>query len=510
VKIKILDISPGIATILHYVGLLLHVPGVMALASLPVCVWFSEYHAIWPFLATAIASVVTGQLLYKLFQQKQSIRLRHAMLIAAISWAIIPLLGAIPFWAIAITADLQTPQTIIEFQHFENAIFEAVSGFTSTGLTVTLHENELPHSLQWWRSFTQWIGGVGIIVLVLSLLEPSIDANQLYNSEARQQYIGLTIKDTVRHIWWVYLIYTGLGMILLHLAGMSWWDAINHGLTGIATGGFSTRDQNIGSFSPLIQLAVIPIMIAGSISFPIHYQFITQRRLSALWQDAQHRALWLLLGVGVIALFVETYWFTGRVLWLDSLFQWVSALGTCGFETVDLDSWSPSAKLLFSMAMIIGGTAGSTVGGLKLQRLVTFYKAVVWRFQQLDLKPNQLMRYKLDKKVFTESEANHIIVSAVVLAILWLGAIASGVLILLRILPESEFINIVFETSSALGSVGLSVGITEPDLPLLAKVTLIVLMWMGRLEIIPVLVLLSSLLGVFPHLKRSLRSSRKV
>lgn len=509
-KIKILAIGPGIATILHYVGLLLHVPGVMALASLPVCIWFSEYDAIWSFLATAIASVISGHLLYKLFQQKQPIRLRHAMLIAAISWAIIPLLGAIPFWAIAITADLQTPQTVIEFQHFENAMFEAVSGFTSTGLTVTLHENELPHSLQWWRSFTQWIGGVGIIVLVLSVLEPSTDANQLYSSEARQQYIGLTIKDTVRRIWWVYLIYTGLGIILLHLAGMPWWDAINHSLTGIATGGFSTRDQSLGSFSPVIQLAIIPLMIAGSISFPIHYQLITQRRLSALWQDAQHRALWLLLCLGVLALLLETYWFTGRVLWLDSLFQWVSALGTCGFETVDLDTWSPSTKLLFSLAMIIGGTAGSTVGGLKLLRLVNFYKAVVWRFQRLDLKPHQLMRYKLDKKVFTESEANHIIVSAAVLAILWLGAIALGVLILLHILPESEFINIVFETASALGSVGLSVGITGPDLPWLGKLTLIVLMWMGRLEIIPVIVLFSALLGVFPNIRRSLKSSRKV
>jgi trk system potassium uptake protein TrkH len=501
VKIKFPYFRPGIQSILHYVGLLLHVPGIMALASLPVCIWFGEYDAIWPFLATAIASGTTGQLFYRLFREIQPIRLRHAMLIAAISWAMIPLLGAIPFWAIAINANLQTPPTVLEFQHFENALFEAFSGFTSTGLTVTLHENELPRSLQWWRSFTQWIGGVGIIVLVLSTLEPSTEADQLYRSEGRQQHIGLTVKETVRRIWWVYLIYTGLGIILLHVAGMPWWDAINHGFTGIATGGFSIRDQSLGSYSPMIQLAVIPLMIAGAISFPIHYQLITQRRLSALWQDTQHRALWLLLFLGVLALLLETYWFSGTVLWLDSLFQWVSALGTCGFETVDLDSWSPSSKLLLSLAMVIGGTAGSTVGGLKLRRLVVFYKAVTWRFRQLNLKPHQLMRYQLDNKVLTESAANNMIASAAVLAILWIGAIALGVLILLHIVPEASLINIVFETASALGSVGLSVGITGPDLHWLGKLTLIVLMWMGRLEIIPVLVLFSSLLGVGNQIK---------
>ncbi len=147
------------------------------------------------------------------------------------------------------------PQTLLEFQHFWNAAFEAFSGFTSTGLTVTLHENELPHSLQWWRSLTEWIGGVGMIVLVLSILEPSKDADQLYKAEARQQRIALTVTATVRRIWWIYLIYTGLSILLLYIAGMPLWDAINHGFIGISTGGFSIRDHSLGSYSPVIQLA---------------------------------------------------------------------------------------------------------------------------------------------------------------------------------------------------------------------------------------------------------------
>ncbi|WGV24701.1 TrkH family potassium uptake protein [Halotia branconii] len=496
-KIKIRPLSPHVRTILHYVGLLLHVPGVMALASLPVCIWFGEYYAILPFLETAIASLIPGQLFYRIFSESKVTRLRHSLLIAAISWGIIPLLGAIPFLAIAhTTLSTPTPQTVLEFQYFWNAAFEAFSGFTSTGLTVTLHENELPHSLQWWRSLTEWIGGVGMIVLVLSVLEPSKDADQLYKAEARQQRIALTVTATVRRIWWIYFIYTGLSILLLYIAGMPLWDAINHAFTGISTGGFSIRDQSLGSYSPVIRLAIIPVMIAGAISFPIHYQLIKQRRLSALWQDSQHRALWLLLGLGTLALFIENRWFSGAFLWLDSLFQWVSALGTCGFETVDLQTWSPSAKLLLTLAMIVGGASGSTVGGLKLKRLVSFYKGVLWRFQRLTLQHHQLMRYQLENKVLTETEANRIIETAAILAVLWLGAIALGVMILLHVAPEYDFIDVLFEAASALGSVGLSAGITSPDLHWLGKLTLILLMWMGRLEIVPVLVLFSSLVNL--------------
>ncbi|NJO93772.1 MAG: TrkH family potassium uptake protein, partial [Hydrococcus sp. RM1_1_31] len=353
--------------------------------------------------------------------------------------------------------------------------------------------------LQWWRSFIEWIGGVGAISLVLVVLEPSTDTYQLYAAEGRKKRIGLTVTATVRRIWWIYLLYTLASILWLFCGGMPWWDAINHALTGIATGGFSIKDDSIGSYGAIVKMAVIPVMIAGAISFPIHYQLIHQRRLSVLWQDSQHRALWLLLGLGTGLLIIENRWFGGSLLWLDSLFQWVSALGTCGFETVDLQSWSPSAKLLLSLGMIIGGTAGSTVGGLKLNRAVFLYKGILWRFQRLALQPHQLMRYALEGKVLREEEANRKIEAAAILAILWLGAIALGIAILLHVAPGYNLSDVIFEVSSALGSVGLSVGISTPQLHWLGKSFLIVLMWMGRLEIIPVLILFSSLLRDKPY-----------
>jgi trk system potassium uptake protein TrkH len=233
-------------------------------------------------------------------------------------------------------------------------------------------------------------------------------------------------------------------------------------------------------------------MIAGAISFPIHYQLLRKGRLPALWQDAQHRALWILLALGAVVLLLENYWYADRFFGLDSVFQWVSALGTCGFSTVNPLDWNATGKLLLSVGMIFGAASGSTVGGLKLSRVVSLYKGIIWRFQRLVSKPHQMLRYELNGKVISESEAYRRIESAAVLAVLWIGLITIGVFVLLHLsLPKYTSSDMIFEAASALGSVGLSTGITHPSLPWLGKLILILFMWMGRLEIIPVLLLLT-------------------
>lgn len=490
--------SPYLKTTLRDLGLLLHTPGLMALVSLPICFVFGEYYAIGPFLWTALASFISGQLLYRLFRNAQDSRMRHAMITVALSWGLIPLFGAMPFLLIAshLAQSPLTPLTVFNFQNPWNALFESFSGFTSTGLSMALHSSELPHTLQWWRSFTEWIGGVGMIVLMICVLEPSTDAYQLYSAEGRQKRIGLTIADTVRYIWKIYLLYTVISVLWLRLVGMPWWDAINHALTGISTGGFAITDRSIGSYSLVIQLAVIPIMIAGAISFPIHYQLLHKRRLSVLWKDTQHQALWILLAIGLLLLLFETYWFKGTFHFLDNLFQWVSALGTCGFSTTDLKEWSAPELLLLSIGMFFGAASGSTVGGLKLTRVTALFKAILWRFQRIILEPHQVMRYKIDGEVITETEANRRIETAAVLAVLWVTWIGIGVFVLLNVVePQYNLSHVIFESASALGSVGLSTGISTPTLSWIGKLVIILLMWMGRLEIIPVLLLLSWPLG---------------
>ena len=164
----------------------------------------------------------------------------------------------------------------------------------------------------------------------------------------------------------------------------------------------------------------------------------------------------------------------------------------CGFGTVSVESWDGGAKLLMTLAMLVGGAAGSTAGGIKLSRFVTIFKAIIWRFRRIALLPHEMMRYELDGQIITEAEANRRVEAAAVLAILWLSIVTIGIFILQYLkLPTFNLIDAIFEAASATSGVGISTGITRPDLPWLGKLTLICLMWSGRLEVISVLLLFS-------------------
>ena len=481
-------------TVLRDIGLFLHIPGVMALVSVPVCLLTRETYALIPLLTCAIASIGIGQLLYRLANSRSSNRIPYAMATAALGWFLVPLFGSIPLYLTANAPDLSPDlsATILRFQNPWNCIFESFSGFTSTGLSMAFNYGELPHIIQWWRSLMEWIGGVGVIVLVISLLEPSTEPYKLYNAEGREQRIGLTLGKTVKRIWWIYIIYTVGSIFLFRIVGMTWWEALNHAMTAISTGGFSVRDDSISGYSTAVKLAVIVVMTLGAISFSAHYQFLRHRKLSAFWDDNQHQALWILLFGGTLLLWGFHALANRDVPFIDILFQWSSASGTCGFGTVSVKSWDGGAKLLMTLAMIVGGAAGSTAGGIKLNRLVIIFKAVIWRFRRIALLPHEMMRYELNGEVLKEPEASRRIDAAAVLTILWLSIAVIGVFILQYLkLPTYNLADVIFEVASATSGVGISTGITHPDLPWLGKLTLILLMWIGRLEIIPALLLLS-------------------
>ncbi|MEM7590712.1 MAG: TrkH family potassium uptake protein [Cyanobacteria bacterium P01_A01_bin.83] len=481
-------------TVIRDLGLFLHIPGIMALISLPVCLLAKENYAFIPLLTCAVASLVTGQVLYNLSKSKGSSRIPYAMATAALGWLLLPLFSSIPIYMIAhapnLAPDLST--TILQFRNPWNAVFEAFSGFTSTGLSMAFDYSKLPHTLQWWRSLIEWIGGVGVIVLVITILDPATEPDQLYNAEGRSQRIGLTLSQTVKHIWWIYVIYTIGGIFLFRIVGMTWWEALNHGMTGIATGGFSVTPNSIGDYGVAVKLAVIVVMILGAISFSNHYQFLRHRKLSAFWSDDQHRTLWIVLILGTVFLWGFNRLAFKTIPLVDILFQWSSALSTCGFGTTSVESWDGGAKLLMTFAMLVGGAAGSTAGGIKLKRLVIIFKAIVWRFRRVALLPHEMMRYELDGKVIPESEANRRVEAAAVLAILWISVVVIGIFMLQYLkLPTYDLIDVIFEVASATSGVGISTGITHPDLPWLGKLTLICLMWIGRLEVISALLLLS-------------------
>jgi len=478
--------------VLRDLGLALHVPGLMALATLPVCLLSGERSALEPFLFVSVLSLVLGQGLFRSFKGAGDSRLGEGMVVAALAWFLIPWLGAIPFWSLAQAlqgTEAGTP-TVLAFLDPWNAIFESYSGFTGTGLTMAARPSELPASLQWWRSFTEWIGGVGVIVLMLSILRPGKGTFRLYFSEAREEKIFPSVRATVRTIWWIFLLYSAGAVLLLKAAGLDWWTALNHGMTGLATGGFGITDDSFAGESPSVKIAAIVTMVLGAVSFANLFDLTRHGNLKALVRDAQHRLLWILLLGGSLVLGLENLWHHGEGQWLDSAFQWSSALSTAGFQSVDLETWSATGKLLLSFAMILGGAAGSTAGGLKLIRVAWLKAGILWKFRKAAKSPHEILHFEFDGERIPEDEADQRLGSMSVMVIAGIGVLWLSIMVMEHFLPKGfDLADLILEMASTQGNVGLSTGITGPHLAWQAKAVMCLVMWVGRLEVLPVLML---------------------
>jgi trk system potassium uptake protein TrkH len=486
----------------------------MMFVSIVVPVAWGEFWAVPSLLLGGLLSFLVGYVPSERFSDAPMPGKLHGMMIAASGWFFVALFGSLPFlfvaWTIALDpAFLNAPDlagraasTLAAFRNPVNAFFESMSGFTGTGLTMTDDESALPATLQWWRSFIQWVGGVGVIVLTTAILaRPGSGSFTLYESEARSEKIHPSVVSTVRTIWWIFLLFTFVSIFVLWLAGMPLWGAINHAMTGLATGGFAITDRSIATYeSALIDFALVPVMILGSIAFPVHYLML-RGDLRNLYTDLQTRWVFGFFGLGSLALVAILYVNrTYESLFLSvryGLFQFVSAASCTGFQTAGSlgDAWSPLAQLTVTLGMVVGGAAGSTVGGIKLIRALTLAKGTAFRIGDVFYPDSAVRHFELDDRSLTEAEASREFEEAAVIAFLWAVFLAVGVPVLLVVLPDGKYTlaNVIFEVASAQGNVGLTTGITGPSMPTAAKVMLLFNMWIGRLEIIPVLVLLRSL-----------------
>ncbi|MDY6958849.1 MAG: potassium transporter TrkG, partial [Halobacteriota archaeon] len=336
-----------------------------------------------------------------------------------------------------------------------------------------------------------------VIVLMVSILSrPGTGSFTLYRSEARDEKIHPSIISTVRTIWWIYLLFTVFGIGLFYVAGMSPWEALNHGMTGIATGGFSVISGSIGTYnSALIELSTIPIMLLGSIPFLIHYK-VLRGEISAIFKDVQVRAMVVILIGGIVALSAENYLSYRNILESirPSVFQFVSALTCTGFQTVDIHGWSPTALIVLSLAMVLGGAAGSTAGGIKLVRAILAYSGVNWWFRRVTISSRAITSFKLGDRLLAEEDANKLVNETTLITLLWILFLFVGVIALIHVVPSAYHLeDVIFEVCSAQGNVGLSTGITGESMSSFGKIILIFNMWIGRLEIIPVLMLFRSI-----------------
>jgi trk system potassium uptake protein TrkH len=383
---------------------------------------------------------------------------------------------AVPFTVTALLADSPTA-TLDAFSDPANALFESMSGLTSTGLTVATDPRELPSSLQWWRSTTQWLGGVGILYIVLALTvsgRQKADPGQgdAAGDEANSDVESdddVSIGSASRRTWLVYAILTFTTFLAMWLAGMPVWDAVNHAQTAVSTAGFSINADSLAGYERPAQAAALAGMIAGALSFFTLRRVVLKGKVPTLLRDRQ---AWLLVGtvfVGTLLL-----WPLSGLGGFDTLFQVATALCTAGFSTVAVGDLGWVTLVVLTVLMLVGASAGSTAGGLKLARVRRLVMSL-WH------------REARDPALVEPLRKTRLIV------LTFLLTFTAGVLALL-VTSEASLIEAVFEAASAVGTVGLSTGLTDPDLPVGARLTLIVLMWLGRLEMAVCVALLLTLL----------------
>jgi len=500
-------------TVARDVGRILRVLSVTAFASALVSVLLAEYYAAPSFLLTGVAMLAAGTVCSRRYSDAPEPGKLHGMLIAATAWALVSTFGGLPFLGVAYTVEYapswvgapSMTDTFAAFLDPLNALFESWSGFTGTGLTMAVTEERLPASIQWWRSLTEWVGGVGVIVLTVAVLaRPGSGSLTLYESEARSRKIHPSIVSTVRDIWKIYLGLTVASVALFVAVGMPSWDALNHAMTGIATGGFSVHADSIGHYGePLIEYAVVPVMVAGSIAFPVHY-LIFKGEIRNLYADIQTRWVFVWFTAGSLALTATLYvsgtYSTFEETFRVALFQFVSGASNTGFGTAAVGGgtervWEAGAALVVCAGMFTGAAAGSTVSGVKLIRVIVLLKGIWWRITDLFVPETAVRRLRVGDRKLNEDEVRNEFEEAGIVVVLYLALLSVGLAVLLAALPSDVPVEyVVFEVMSAQSNVGLTAGITGPGMPDATKVSLVLNMWVGRLEIVPVLVLLRAAL----------------
>ena len=494
-------------------GLLLHVPAAMATISLIICMIFQEWFALIPLIAVAAIGFGVGQFFFRLFKKDENnAHLWDAMIIAANGWILCSILAAIPFYWIAnerLAAGVISDSLII-FSDPINALFEAFSGYTSTGLTMLQKTGPFPNVLYWWRSFLEWTGGLGLVVFILSLTHLNKMGFQLYYAEARSDQVSRDITTTAHWIWGIYLFYTCIAIFLFWLFGMTPWEALNHAFAALSTGGFTIGQESFSIYSPLIQRTAIIMMLLASISFTVHFELIHEKKWLIFFKSGQTRLLLFFAFGGWLILIGLNYWNGTENHRINSFFEWVSALTTCGFSTTKLSMFSPMSKLFLIMGMFIGGATGSTCGGIKLRRLTYLLKGVMLRLKTITEKKEKQItdHYRPSKEPYRleppgvdlpKTDQSERLYTAGVLFFLWTFTLLIGWFLILKWTPKGQALDAFFEVTSAMSNVGLTSGLLTPEFSSFGKCVFMILMWIGRLEIIPAIILLLSVPMTLKH-----------
>ena len=484
---KYINISDDIFVVKNLIGAILQGVGLAYLFPVLI-VWFypDEIRYVIYFALPGVFSILLGAWLARHMGKVEDVNLRQAMVSAAFTWLFASLISVIPFIYIAKMS-------------FVDSYFESMSAWTGTGLTMMSNLESYPHIILFWRSWMQWLGGIGIVLVALTvLIRPGVAAARLYRAEARSERILPNLVNTSKVIFQIYLVLTLVGVYLYYINGMPLFDAVIHSMTGLGTGGMSSHDLSIGYFnSTSIEAVTIFLMIMGAVNFTVHYRLFKDRHLKPFFEDVQvkYMFIFLLPAIAVIALSLTQVGDAIGDALRQAVFHSVSAITCTGFGIADLSKYPELGKFILGILMVIGGGAGSTAGGIKLIRVILMYERLKWPLQSAILPKGAVIKRKVGNYIFSEEDIQEVMsFTMTYFAFLLIGTLYT----MLRL--GTSLTDSFFEVASAQGNVGLSVGITSPALPIDVKVLLILHMWIGRLEIFSTLVFIISVFFLAPRM----------
>ena len=469
--------------IVYTLGRLVGLEGLLLSLPLIVSLLYGEWNTALAFAITAAAALLVSLLIYKTAKSRdKTIYAREGFVIVALAWIILSAIGAVPF---VISGDIPS---------YVDAFFETVSGFTTTGASILPDVEALSHGALFWRSFTHWIGGMGILVLMMAIV-PDDSGRSIHIMRAEMP--GPTVdkivpkaRDTAKILYLIYIVMTAVEIILLLCGGMDLFGASLYSFGTAGTGGFGIKADSVGSYSSYCQWVITVFMLLFGVNFNLYYLILIRRFRSALRSEE----LWAYVGIVAASVAIVTANVSSMYESLSdtirySAFQVASIMTTTGYSTVDFNLWPSLSKTVLLLLMFIGGCAGSTAGGLKVSRVVLLIKSIGSEFRQL-LHPRAVTTVKFEGKSVDKSTRNG--VGTYLALYFFLFAV---IFMLVSIEPFDIETNLT-ATAACFNNIGPGLSLVGPMGSFnvysgFSKIVLSLAMLLGRLELYPILLTLS-------------------
>ncbi|WP_458408380.1 TrkH family potassium uptake protein [Anaerotignum sp.] len=467
--------------IAYLLGNILHIEGILLSVPVIVAFCYKEEFSATAFIASAVVCLIAGAILQSREPGDKRIYGREGFIVAALSWIVMSFFGAIPYY---LTKSIPG---------FINCFFETVSGFTTTGATMLTEIEHLDNAVLFWRCFTHWIGGMGILVFMLAVMPLSDDRTMhLMKAEAPGPMVSKLVprvKSTAKLLYIIYVVLTILEIILLYAGGMSFFDSVIHGISTAGTGGFSNKNASIAAYnSRYFEYIITIFMLLFSVNFNLYYLMV-MRDFKNVWKNEELRTFFLIVVVATLLITTNIYDYypTLEAAFRHAIFQVAAIMSTTGFVTANFDLWPEFSKTILFCLLFLGACAGSTAGGIKISRFIILIKMVVREIRHI-VHPRSVNLIKLDGYKI-DSEVTRSVASFIILYILIL--LGSFIVISLN---GFDFATNMTAVTTCLSNVGPGLNMAGPTENLaffspFSKLVLCLDMLLGRLEIFPILML---------------------